>query len=270
MVSAFLRSRTRRSRRTRRPGSRTVRSRMPIGVNYEGGKIIKHVMRYEGCLAYANCQFVMEAPYNILPRIAVEPIHAGGRSELQLDGYNEGKIMDQLGRVFKHIRDVFQNVKVVIQVTRSKAAANQTFKALILPVLKAEGIDNYQLVTGYKEKDYFKPSGRERFVFVNFGLFSDITETSSLKVGDLCNPITTYNIVGYNHEIGFTYTDRLLLNDNKNILLRMPFAKKITLFGLDDSMPPFVPDMYSERNVHILIDRVRAGFENSYRFGTPM
>ncbi len=264
MGTSFYRTRTRRSR-SRRPGSRTLRSRMPIGINYEGGKIIKHVMRYEGCLAYANCQFVMEAPYDNLPRIAPEPLHAGGPSEIHLPGYDEGKIMAQLSRVFKHINNVFNDSKVVIQVSRNKTAANQMFKKLVEPILKGEGIKNYQLVTGYKEKDYFKPSGRERFVFVNIGMFSDISDTSSLKVGDLCNPVISYNIMGYNHDNGFIYTDRLLMNDNRNILLRMPFAKKITLFGLMDNMPPVVPDMYFERHIRILIDRVRAGLENSYR-----
>ncbi len=262
MGTSFFRTRTRRSRR---PGSRTLRSRMPIGMNYEGGKIIKHVMRYEGCLAYANCQFVMEAPYNNLPRIAPEPLHAGGHAETQLPGYDEGKIMTQLSRVFKYIKHIFNDSKVVIQVARNKTAANQMFKKLVEPVLKDEGIRNYQLVTGYKEKDYFKPSGRERFIFVNIGMFSDIADSSPLKVSDLCNPVISYNVIGYNHDNGFIYADKLLMNDNKNILLRMPFVKKITLFGLMDNMPPVVPDMYLERHIRILIDRIRAGLENSYR-----
>ncbi len=38
---------------------------IPVGINYEGGKIISHVLKYpQQCIAYANCQIAMDAPYH--------------------------------------------------------------------------------------------------------------------------------------------------------------------------------------------------------------
>ena len=34
------------------------------GINFEGGKIIKYILQSKNCIAYANIQIAMDAPYD--------------------------------------------------------------------------------------------------------------------------------------------------------------------------------------------------------------
>ena len=60
-----------------------------IGVNFEAGKIIDNVRNLPNCLAYANCQISMDAPFS--DRVADDAVRTVGRSELAFvsHGYDE-------------------------------------------------------------------------------------------------------------------------------------------------------------------------------------
>jgi len=60
-----------------------------VGINFEGGKIIKHILQDSNCIAYANLQIAMDAPYHDPPRVADETLRLKGRSETQFAGYDE-------------------------------------------------------------------------------------------------------------------------------------------------------------------------------------
>jgi hypothetical protein len=59
------------------------------------------------------------------------------------------------------------------------------------------------------------------FVFVNIGMFAVLSDPEKVYVGELCNPILTWNIDSYDNEnnnfkINDTFDD--FQNDPKNIL----------------------------------------------------
>ena len=58
-----------------------------IGINFEGGKIIKHIKQYKQCIGYVNCQIAMDAPYHVPSRIANNCVRSNGRSESQFKYY---------------------------------------------------------------------------------------------------------------------------------------------------------------------------------------
>ena len=61
-----------------------------VGINYEGGKIIEYAEKIELCIGFINAQIAMDAPFH--DQIADESVRALGRSELNMDGYDEIKL----------------------------------------------------------------------------------------------------------------------------------------------------------------------------------
>ena len=106
-----------------------------IGVNFEAGKIIEHVRKMPNCLAYANCQISMDAPFS--DRVADDTVRNVGRSELAFvkQGYDEGKLIAKFKEILRLMKtnylDKIPQTKMVIQIARGKAAKS-TFKEVII------------------------------------------------------------------------------------------------------------------------------------------
>jgi hypothetical protein len=234
----------------------TRRSKKPsiIGINYEAGKTIQHVRFKDACLGYANIQIAMDAPYQ--GRVANESVRKQKRSELQFEGYNEPKLKRQLAKIFGLIKAEFPGVKVVIQIARGRAAKS-TYEDVIQPVLTEVGIIDAEIISGYRRKNYWTPSGAEKFVYVNFGMYAVLTNNNAVGVGEICNPVMTRNVLGYSEDKGFILSPiEFKFSDKKNLLLRLPEIKPIYLFGIADDMPFITKDEYSEGAVDELLKRV--------------
>ena len=231
-----------------------------IGINYEGGKIISHILRYDNCVAYANLQIAMDAPFHTPPRVADESVRREGRSELQFKGYHEEALKYRLRIVLEWVYRNYEDTKVVLQIARGRSAA-ATAKEVLLPVLDLCGIDYYELCFGYRSTDYYTPTDDVPFVFVNYGMFAVLQEPSQeLSVGTICNPIETVNINNYNPDTGQweIEVDRMRFRgEEKNILndfdLTVP---KITLLGLADELPFVTPDRYNSKHIRALCSMV--------------
>ena len=103
-----------------------------VGINYEGGKIISHILKSENCIAYANCQIAMDAPYH--GRVADETIRSKGRSEVQFPGYTDEYLISQLEQIFNYIKKNYPNIKIVIQIARGRSAVSMKDE-IIGPIL---------------------------------------------------------------------------------------------------------------------------------------
>lgn len=247
-----------------------------IGVNFEAGKIIEHVRKMPNCLAYANCQISMDAPFS--DRVADDTVRNVGRSELAFvkHGYDESKLIAKFKEILRLMKtnylDKIPQTKMVIQIARGKAAKS-TFKEVIEPVLEELKIVRYKIVIGYRNHDYYKynyktahsASGAngEPFVFVNYGMFGVLSNDDKIGVGEICNPVTTYSITSDNKkpktgkvivkkvegsELRFGSDSRNILND-KSLGIR-----KIKLYGIDDDMLFITPDKYDVSNFMQIIE----------------
>ena len=222
-----------------------------IGINYEGGKIIDHILKFDSCLGYVNCQIAMDAPYHKVPRVADESIRSSGRSESQFIGYDENKLKNDLKSIFKYIQDKYKKTLIVIQVARGRSASI-TIQEVILPVLTELGINLYKFSTGYRSTDYYHHSGKSKFIFFNYGMFAELSENNDIKVGQICNPIASYKIKNYNDLDGFKILKKKTNHKNKNILDNFNFPKLI-IYGIDDSMKFITPDIYKKKFIKKLL-----------------
>ena len=226
-----------------------------VGINYEGGKIIKHILEYPTCIAYANLQIAMDAPYHDIPRIANEKLRLKGRSETQFDSYDENKLKEKLEELLSYIKETYYGIKIVIQIARGKASVS-TFCEVIKPLLDKLKIVNFEYIFGYRTINYYKPIDDTQFVFVNYGMFAELSNDIKVHVGEICNPVITYDIQKY---IGneFIYDGETSFEKNdKNILNRFPDIKKLKLFGIDDKMPFVTPDIYDKKDITNLVKKV--------------
>ena len=242
-----------------------------IGVNFEAGKIIEHVRKMPNCLAYANCQISMDAPFS--DRVADDTVRNVGRSELAFvkQGYDESKLIAKFKEILRLMKtnylDKIPQTKMVIQIARGKAAKS-TLKEVIEPVLEELKIVRYKIVIGYRNHDYYKYNYKtahgthgEPFVFVNYGMFGVLSNVDKIGVGEICNPVTTYSITSENKrpktgkvivkkvegsELRFGSDPRNILND-KSLGIR-----KIKLYGIDDDMLFITPDKYDVANFESL------------------
>jgi hypothetical protein len=229
------------------------------GINYEGGKIIEHIKKFSNCVAYANCQIAMDAPYHDSPRIADESVRSTGRSESQFHGYDENKLKDKLLEIFSVIRSKYPGVKIIIQIARGRSA-EPTFHEVIKPVLDRLGITNFETKYGYRSTDYYVPTDKEPFVFVNYGMFAELSSNIKVEVGEICNPVVTYDITKYNAtadpESSFTIENRQSFEgDGNNILNHLDF-KKLTLFGIADDMKFITPVDYKKEHIMWLVEHL--------------
>jgi hypothetical protein len=72
-----------------------------IGINYEAGKIINHILKYPQCIGFENIQIAMDAPFH--GRVATDDLRKEGRSEKFFQGYDESYLISQLENIFNHI-----------------------------------------------------------------------------------------------------------------------------------------------------------------------
>jgi hypothetical protein len=228
------------------------------GINFEGGKIINHIKQYEQCVAYANCQIAMDAPYHEVPRVADESVRSSGRSESQFRGYDEEELKRKLEEILNLIKGKFPDpkIKLVIQIARGRSS-EPTFQEVIKPVLDKLNITNVITKYGYRSTDYYVPSNDTPFVFLNYGMFAELSENISIQVGEICNPVVTYDVTNYDSDRGFTFGNRQSFEaDEKNILNEIDSIKKLTLFGIADQMKFITPVEYTKEHVIGMIDSV--------------
>jgi hypothetical protein len=226
-----------------------------IGINYEGGKIIRHILRFAYCLGYVNCQIAMDAPYHTPPRVADESIRSVGRSESQFKGYDEIKLKEKLLNIFKHIKEKFGDKKLVIQIARGRAA-KPTYEEVIKPVIDQIKFSKVIFQKGYRYVDYYIPTDCEPFIFFNYGMFAELSEDIKIDVGEICNPIETWDVTR-EKDNNLLSSNNTSFIDARNILNAPELntiSKKMTLFGIDDAMPFITPKDYSKESILGLLE----------------
>jgi len=233
-----------------------------FGINFEGGKIIKHVLETKQCIAYANIQIAMDAPYH--GRVADEKLRNKGRSELQFPkkyGYSDSLVQDKISQILKYIKENYPNIKVIMQIARGRSAINM-YEEVLKPILQEYNLVSedgninprkFKIVNGYRSKNYFKYSStKSDFIFLNIGMFAVLTNVSKINVGQICNPIITYDVI--NTDLKFK--GKHVFTDKKNILNTFSNIPKILLFGIDDTMPFITPDVYPKEKINKLLKSV--------------
>jgi hypothetical protein len=233
-----------------------------VGINYEGGKIIKHILESKYCVAYANIQIAMDAPYD--GRVADEKLRDKGRSELQFDPkykYSDVLVQYKLYMVLNYIQEKYPDTKIIIQIARGRSGIsmyNEVIKPILPPfeLTNSNGNENpkkIKIVYGYRANDYFKYSSiKSNFVFINIGMFAVLTNVDTIPVGTVCNPVMTYDV----NDISMNVTEKHIFNDNKNILNAFFDVPKIILCGIADNMPFITPDVYSKRKINNLLKKI--------------
>ncbi len=225
------------------------------GINFEGGKIITWQKKCANCIGWVNCQIAMDAPYH--SRVADESVRQQGRSE-EVFGYDKESFQLDIKKIFQFIKDKYPDVKIIIQIARGRSGIPM-FNETLKPVFEQINLANYQVVYGYKTVDYFDCRDlSEPFIFVNIGMFAVLTNVSSIRVGEICNPIKTWSIDKYNVETKRFHINVLPVDwstDEKNILNKPEFyeIKKIKLFGIGDCMDFITPDKYHVDAINELI-----------------
>ena len=224
-----------------------------IGINYEAGKIITHILQFEKCIAYANIQIAMDAPYE--GREAPESVRVKARAETQFPCYNEKYLVLQLEKIFNFIKNNFSDKKIVVQIARGRAA-KPMFDEVLEPIMKNVGMTNIDFVNGYRSTDYFTPTFEEEFIFVNVGMYAVLRGVERVQVAEICNPDKTIIITSY--EDNLLKTDYKITNfdDGKNILNSLPFFQKITLAGIADDMKFVTKEVYKVESICDLIDNL--------------
>jgi hypothetical protein len=87
-------------------------------------------------------------------------------------------------------------------------------------------------------------------------MFAVLTKPENVYVGELCNPVLTFNITNYNEQTNeFELEENIydFNSDPKNILNNFEFAK-IKLFGIGDCMEFVTPDVYHKDSIDKLIE----------------
>jgi hypothetical protein len=236
---------------------------LTVGINFESGKIIEHIIQCSNCVAYANCQIGMDAPYH--GRVADENHRSNGRSEKNFPGYREDLLEKQLLLLFSYIKKNYSDKKLIIQIARGRSGI-QMYDEVIKNILNLTNYNissDYIIVYGYRSNDYFKCYNyNEQFVFVNIGMYAVLTDPEKVYVGEICNPIITWNILSYNNSNNiFELEDKTYVFDldPKNILNNFKEIQKIKLFGINDDMKFVTPDVYNKESINRLVN-----FANEY------
>jgi hypothetical protein len=224
-----------------------------IGINYEGGKIITHIQQFTNCIAYANCQIAMDAPFH--GRVASESIRKEARSETQFSGYDEEYLISQLEEIFEYINTNYSNIKIVIQVARGRSA-NSMINDILLPIITKLSIIKYEFVYGYRSDNYYVPKTTDEFIFVNIGMFAVLKGVPDAKIGEIFNPRKTISISEIKECELITDYNIIKLSGEPNILDKISHIKELILLGIADNMPFITPDKYSKISIDKLIDEL--------------
>jgi len=147
-------------------------------------------------------------------------------------------------------------VQVVVQIARGRSAES-TKTDLLLPILQDVGIKDYNFSFGYRSQDYYRSSTDNLFVFVNIGMFGVLSGATRVQVGEICNPVQTFNIHSFENgqfEYDAKAADYGQVDCDVNILNAKEFAslQKLVLFGIADDMPFVTPEAYSAEAVQKL------------------
>jgi hypothetical protein len=221
------------------------------GINYEGNKIIKHVKKSPLCIGYLNLQIAMDAPF--LGIVADENTRSKGRTETQIQGYDETRLINDLRSILNDAiktADIYES-NVIIQIARGRSGID--FSERIIK----NSIDNYdkiRFIYGYKSNDYFKfEKETKKFVFINIGMFARLTP--NIKVGEICVPDLSLDIA---HDNDLVVNDYYIINNSKNILKYLSNNRpKISLAGIADDMPFVTPTYYNENSILSLFKNIR-------------
>lgn len=234
-----------------------------VGINYEGGKIIRHVLQSNHCVAYANVQIAMDAPYS--GRVADEKLRDKGRSELQFPAkykYSDILVQCKIYKILQYIHQYYPNTKIVMQIARGRSGIsmyNEVLRPVLFPfgLINSDGeynVKKLKVLYGYRKKDYYQYSrAKTNFVFINIGMFAVLTNVNNVDVGTICNPTITYDINDINMNISRKYS----FNDKKNILNSFVDIPKIILCGIEDDMPFITPDVYSKQQIGNLLRKIK-------------
>jgi hypothetical protein len=235
--------------------------KIPLGINYEGGKIIKHIKnRYSNILSgYSNFQIAMDAPFDDME--APEELRAKGPAEKIIPDYN---YMNNKSTIFNALIEVVnfccasRTNTIVFQIARGRSGF-VFFNDDIIPNLKLLGnieflgmkdnkytiykfnvcgVEKRIILTfGYRSTDYFNMPSEEiegSFVFVNIGMYARLDFNPKITSGMLCVPVETYSMVI--EDDNKVIKDKLEFSDD--ILLRSAYKfEKIRLIGIADDMP---------------------------------
>jgi len=249
-------------------------SSLPVGINYEGGKIVQYAEQCPQCLGYVNAQIAMDAPFH--EQVADETVRITGRSEKSMDGYDETKMLSEINSVIKTVRTFLVNCTAqhevepltLIQIARGRSAADTI--SLISPLLVANLITRYSIASGYKSFSYFQyPT--EPFVLLNIGMFGRLTHVDAIAPGTVFNPTHTFEVVRRqpscaNDSDPSTLTLALQSTaprthiNSKNLVCTSTFPS-LVLLGIDDAMPFVTPAVYDKEEVYRLVDLVVAQVE---------
>ena len=213
-----------------------------VGINFEGGKIVSHMSKSPACVAYANIQIGMDAPYD--EQIATEELRLKGRSETQFPGYNEIQMIHDLKMIFEYIMKNYP-CNLIIQIARGKSAV-ETESSILVPLLESLSITNYVIRHGYKNNTFMIDFPADQFVFVNIGMFARLTHTKIVLPGTICNPVETIDILSIsNTKFIFSPQLRIHSTDKKNILNKFGcYFKPLKLYGIADNMSFITPTEY--------------------------
>lgn len=227
-----------------------------IGINYEAGKIIDHIKKFKNCIAYANCQIATNAPFysNCVNMDDLEITH---KNETSFVEYYDISLIEQLKKLFNYIKLNFHNVNLVIQIARGKSAKSMIHD-IINPILQNVGIVHFNIVTGYKTHEYYVPTNKSPFIFVNIGTFAVLfhnTGIENIKIGKVYNVTQSYNLISYDKSKHVFTVDKKLKSytEKKNILNQIPEFDKLKLFGLSDNMQFVSPHTYTFTSINLLL-----------------
>ncbi len=90
-------------------------------------------------------------------------------------------------------------------------------------------------------------------------MFAVLTEPEKVYVGQLCNPVITYNISNYDNdlkEFAIEETEYDFTLDSKNILNNFNQIQKIKLFGIGDCMKFVTPEIYDVNAIRKMIKQI--------------
>jgi hypothetical protein len=220
-------------------------------INYEGGKIVEHALQSNRCLAYANIQIAMDAPYNNI--VATKEIRSLGPMEKQLEGYDNDSLLLSINNIFDYIMKNYPSVLIVIQIARGKAASNMIsdLKPILTKLYASR--NEYIIKSGYRSNEYFEIP-EKNFILVNIGMIARLTNIDDILPGTVCNSQISIDIKLENDDL--VPTKIRMHTDNKNILNNTPNIPKIILFGIEDFMPFVTPDIYPIMKLQNLINNI--------------
>ena len=165
--------------------------------------------------------------------------------------------------MFAHIKRRCPTTRVVFQIARGRAAQSM-YDEVIAPLARQHTLA-HTAVFGYRSTDYYEfdlDPDQSPFVFVNIGMFAVLSQSESVPVGTLCNPVHTCEVIRYSHCLGFETAAWTQHMGPANLLDQLELPQ-IVLYGIADDMPFAVPSVYAAWHVRHLV-------QTHQHVGTPV